>query len=79
MLNSHELSKDDKYAKGYLVRQLAELKNEKVISFLKQLYVKSYSEPETQIDITYRNVSLNQELRFPFKIPSNYKEIQIEK
>lgn len=34
---------------------------------------------ETQIDITYRNVSLNQELRFPFKIPSNYKEIQIEK
>lgn len=34
---------------------------------------------ETQIDITYRNVSLNQELRFPFKIPSNYKDIQIEK
>ncbi|MGB0896422.1 MAG: DUF4292 domain-containing protein [Flavobacteriaceae bacterium] len=34
---------------------------------------------ETQIDITYRNVSLNQELRFPFKIPSNYKELQIEK
>lgn len=34
---------------------------------------------ETQIDITYRNVSLDQELRFPFKTPSNYKEIQIEK
>jgi hypothetical protein len=34
---------------------------------------------ETQIDITYRNVSLNQELRFPFKIPSNYKEIYVEK
>lgn len=34
---------------------------------------------ETQIDITYRNVSLNQELRYPFRFPSNYKEIDIEK
>lgn len=33
---------------------------------------------ETQIDISYRNVSLNQDLRFPFKIPNNYKEISIE-
>ena len=33
---------------------------------------------ETQINIEYRNVSLNQELRYPFKIPDNYKEISIE-
>jgi len=34
---------------------------------------------ETQIEINYKNISLNQELRFPFKIPTNYKEISFEK
>lgn len=33
---------------------------------------------ETQIDIEYRNVSLNQELRYPFNIPKQYKEIIFE-
>ena len=30
---------------------------------------------ETVIDMTYRSVSLNDELRFPFRIPSGYDEI----
>lgn len=34
---------------------------------------------ETQLEVTYRNVSLNQELRYPFRIPNNYKEISFEK
>lgn len=33
---------------------------------------------ETKVSIEYRNVSLNPELRFPFKIPSSYKEIVFE-
>ena len=33
---------------------------------------------ETQVAINFRNVSLNQELRFPFKIPESYKEIILE-
>tara|TARA_B110001454_G_C12708440_1_gene429629 strand:- start:634 stop:1461 length:828 start_codon:yes stop_codon:yes gene_type:complete len=34
---------------------------------------------ETQVSIDYKNISLNQELRYPFKIPTNYKEISFEK
>jgi len=34
---------------------------------------------ETQIEVSYRNVSLNQDLRYPFRIPNNYKEISFEK
>ena len=33
---------------------------------------------ESQIDITYKNVSLNSEMRFPFAIPSGYKKIKID-
>jgi len=32
----------------------------------------------SQIDITYKNITLNSEMRFPFTIPSGYKEITIE-
>ncbi len=34
---------------------------------------------ESQVTIEYKNISLNQELRYPFSIPSNYKEISFEK
>ncbi|MBJ2175115.1 TraB/GumN family protein [Aureibaculum sp. A20] len=51
ILNTHEFSKDNKYAKGYIIGELSKLKSEKIVPFLKQLYIKSYSEPETQIDI----------------------------
>ena len=30
---------------------------------------------ETRLDIDFRSISLNEELRFPFKIPGHYKEI----
>jgi len=33
---------------------------------------------ETQIDINYKSVSLNSELKFPFTIPSGYKQITFE-
>lgn len=33
---------------------------------------------ETQVDIEYRSVKINSPLRFPFKIPSGYKEIVID-
>ena len=33
---------------------------------------------ETQIDINYKSVSLNQKLRFPFTIPSGFKAITID-
>ncbi len=34
---------------------------------------------ETKVTIDYKNISLNQELRYPFNTPSNYKEINFEK
>ena len=30
---------------------------------------------EVTIDLEYKSVSLNEEVRFPFKIPSGFKEI----
>ncbi|MDY7395211.1 TraB/GumN family protein [Aureibaculum sp. 2210JD6-5] len=51
MLNTHKFSSDKKYTKGYIIRELSDLKSKKVMPFLKQLYIKSYNEPETQIDI----------------------------
>lgn len=33
---------------------------------------------EIKIDLEYKSVSLNEEVRFPFEIPSGYKEIQIK-
>ena len=35
-------------------------------------------ESETKIDITYRNVVFNTMLRFPFKIPNGYNEIELK-
>lgn len=32
---------------------------------------------ETIIDLEYRSVALNEKIRFPFRIPSGYKEIEI--
>lgn len=32
----------------------------------------------TQIDITFRSVSLNEQVTFPFEIPSGYEEIEID-
>lgn len=51
MLRTYKFAKDEKHAKGYLIRELSSLKSPKVLPFFKQLYIKSYSEPETQIDI----------------------------
>lgn len=34
---------------------------------------------ETQVEVTHKNISLNQDLRYPFRIPNNYKEISFEK
>ena len=33
---------------------------------------------EMKIDLEYKSVSLNEEIRFPFEIPSGYKEIQLK-
>ena len=33
---------------------------------------------ETIISLEYRNVTLNEELRFPFKIPSGFKKIELK-
>lgn len=37
------------------------------------------SKKVTQIDMEYRSVEFDKELRFPFKIPSNYKKISLPK
>ncbi len=46
--------------------------------FPKGFLVRAYDgENETKIDINYRNVVFNTTLRFPFKIPNGYKEIEL--
>ena len=42
------------------------------------LIIASGEENETKIDITYRNVVYNAMLRYPFKIPNGYKEIELK-
>jgi len=32
----------------------------------------------TNIDLTYRNISFNEEVSFPFDIPSGYEEISLK-
>jgi 3-isopropylmalate dehydratase small subunit len=33
---------------------------------------------EVKIDLEYKSVSLNEDIRFPFEIPSGYKEIRLK-
>ena len=33
---------------------------------------------EASIDIAFKSINLNNELRFPFKIPSGFTEIQVK-
>lgn len=43
---------------------------------IKIIAVESYD--ETIIDLEYKSVALNEDIRFPFRIPSGYTEIEIE-
>ena len=43
---------------------------------IKIIALESYD--ETIIDLEYRSVALNEKIRFPFRIPSGYKEIEIK-
>lgn len=33
---------------------------------------------QTTIELEYKSISLNEDLRFPFKIPSGFEEIELE-
>jgi len=45
----------------------------------KKIHIKTLDrDSETTIDLQYKSVSLNEDVRFPFKIPSGYKEIQLK-
>ena len=47
--------------------------------FPKGFYIRAYDEDMlTKIDINYRNIIFNAPLRFPFKIPNGYKELQLK-
>ena len=50
-LNTHEFSKEQSPVRVDLIRKLSSLKNPKIDTFLKELYLKSYSEPEIQSTI----------------------------
>jgi len=43
---------------------------------VKIIALESYD--ETIIDMEYKSVALNENIRFPFRIPSGYKEIEIK-
>lgn len=43
---------------------------------IKIIALESYD--ETIIDLEYKSVALNEKIRFPFRIPSGYKEIEIK-
>jgi len=59
---------------GYLKYQ--EVQKQKLPEVVKIIALDSGD--ETIIDMEYRSVSLNEELRFPFRIPSGYDEIIIK-
>ncbi len=51
VLSNHEFSEDTKYIKGFLIGRLMELENERILPFIKSLYIRSYNEPQNQISI----------------------------
>jgi hypothetical protein len=47
-------------------------------TFPKSVYIKAEEiNKETTIQVEYRKITFNEDVRFPFKIPSGYKEIKI--
>ena len=53
-----------------------EIDKQKLPQNIKIIALESYN--ETIIDLEYKSVSLNEDIRFPFRIPSGYKEIEIK-
>ena len=53
-----------------------EVDKQKLPQNIKIIALESFD--ETIIDLEYRSVALNEKIRFPFRIPSGYKEIEIE-
>jgi hypothetical protein len=53
-----------------------EVKKQTLPKNIKIIALESYD--ETIIDLEYRSVALNEKIRFPFRIPSGYKEIEIK-
>lgn len=49
------------------------------VSIPQQLRLTALAEKfNSSLDIEYRNLSLNRQLRFPYKIPQGYKELQLQ-
>lgn len=53
-----------------------EIDKQKLPQTIKIIALESYD--ETIIDLEYKSVALNESIRFPFRIPSGYKEIEIK-
>lgn len=53
-----------------------EVDKQKLPQSIKIIALESYD--ETIIDLEYKSVTLNENIRFPFRIPSGYKEIEIK-
>ena len=53
-----------------------EVDKQKLPQSIKIIALESYD--ETIIDLEYKSVALNENIRFPFRIPSGYKEIEIK-
>ena len=60
VLQNHEFSQDQKFIKYNLIKKLIKLESNRIRPFLKQLYTKSYNEPENQISII-RGLALKNE------------------
>jgi len=74
-LDHFDFPKDKNHIKSYLVRELSKLKNKNTPSFLKQLYVQSYSDPRTQTTIL--KALLNQKNKSSYKLFAELMEIDL--
>lgn len=75
VLGNFDFPKDKNHIKSYLVRELSKLDYKNTSSFLKQLYVQSYSDPRTQTTIL--KALLNQKEKSSYKLFAELMEIDL--
>jgi hypothetical protein len=76
-LDSQQLSQSKEKRFLQVDYKLYQMVNKEIIPEIVNI-VAVENNSEMKIDLEYKSVSLNEDIRFPFEIPSGYKEIQLK-
>lgn len=76
-LDSQQLSQSNEKRFLQVDYKLYQLVNKEIIPEIVNI-VAVENTSEMKIDLEYKSVSINEDIRFPFEIPSGYKEIQLK-